>query len=156
MLASMTSSTSGPLSAQLEGVCNQGADDADLEAICEQQLQAPAGASHSTAQRPPAASKGIEEGLLMSEDIAVACAHDQTRPNAAADHCSMGGSSKGSYMPTQSTARGLSRYSPMSEVFAPRYLAGLVSTHGHLRSQHLCQTPFYGGEAYPVRTWLSS
>ena len=27
-------------------------------------------------------------------------------------------------------SRGLSRYSPMSEVFAPRYLAGLVSTHG--------------------------
>ena len=27
-------------------------------------------------------------------------------------------------------SRDLSRYSPMSEVFAPRYLAGLVSTHG--------------------------
>ena len=27
-------------------------------------------------------------------------------------------------------SKGLSRYSPMSEVFAPRYLAGLVSTHG--------------------------
>ena len=44
----------------------------------------------------------------------------------------------------------------MSEVFAPRYLAGLVSTHGWLRSRHLCQTPLNGGEAYPVRTWLSS
>ena len=27
-------------------------------------------------------------------------------------------------------SRGLSRYSIMSEVFAPRYLAGLVSTNG--------------------------
>ena len=27
-------------------------------------------------------------------------------------------------------ARCISRYSPMSEVFAPRYLAGLASTHG--------------------------
>ena len=44
----------------------------------------------------------------------------------------------------------------MSEVFAPRYLAGLVSTHGELRSRHLCQTPFKGGEAYPVHTWLVS
>ena len=44
----------------------------------------------------------------------------------------------------------------MSEVFAPRYLAGLVSTHGYLRSRHLCQTPLNGGEAYPVRTWLLS
>ena len=44
----------------------------------------------------------------------------------------------------------------MSEVFAPRYLAGLVSTHGWLRSRHLCQTPLNGGEAYPVRTWLLS
>ena len=54
---------------------------------------------------------------------------------------------------TISISRGLSRYSPMSEVFAPRYLAGLVSTHGQLRSRHLCQTPLNGGEAYPVRTW---
>ena len=44
----------------------------------------------------------------------------------------------------------------MSEVFAPRYLAGLVSTHGYLRSRHLCQTPLNGVEAYPVRTWLTS
>ena len=32
----------------------------------------------------------------------------------------------------------------MSEVCAPRYLAGLVSTHGQLRSRHLCQTPLNG------------
>ena len=46
----------------------------------------------------------------------------------------------------------------MSEVFkfAPRYLAGLVSTHRWMRSRHLCQTPLNGGEAYPVRTWLLS
>ena len=44
----------------------------------------------------------------------------------------------------------------MSEVSAPRYFAGLVSIHAQLRSRHLCQTPLYGGEAYPVRTWLSS
>ena len=53
-------------------------------------------------------------------------------------------------------SRVLSRYSPMSEVCAPRYLAGLVSTHGQLRSPHLCRTPLHVGEAYPVRTWLSS
>ena len=44
----------------------------------------------------------------------------------------------------------------MSEVFAPRYLAGLVSTHGKLRSWHSSQTPLNGGEAYRLRTWLSS
>ena len=37
-----------------------------------------------------------------------------------------------------------------------RYLAGLVSTHGKLRSRQLCQTPLNRGEAYHVRTWLSS
>ena len=52
--------------------------------------------------------------------------------------------------------RGLSRYSPMSEVCTPRYLAGFVSTHGELRSRHLCQTPLNGGGAYPVHTWMSS
>ena len=44
----------------------------------------------------------------------------------------------------------------MSEVYALTYLAGLVSTYGYLRRRHLCQTPSRGGEAYPVRTWLSS
>ena len=44
----------------------------------------------------------------------------------------------------------------MSEVCAPRYLAGLMSTHGELRSRHLCQMPLKGGGADPVRTWLSS
>ena len=44
----------------------------------------------------------------------------------------------------------------MCEVFAPIYLAGLVSTHGQLRSRHLCQTPLKGGEVHPVRTWLTS
>ena len=43
----------------------------------------------------------------------------------------------------------------MSEVRTPRYLAGLVPTHGCLRSRRLCQMPLNGGEAYPVRTWLS-
>ena len=51
-------------------------------------------------------------------------------------------------------SRGLSRYSPMSEVFAPRYLAGLMSTYGYLRSRHLCQTPLNGGEALP-RAYLA-
>ena len=51
---------------------------------------------------------------------------------------------------------GLSRDSPMSEVCALRYSAGLVSTYGNLRRQHLCQTPSCGGEAYPLPTWLSS
>ena len=37
-------------------------------------------------------------------------------------------------------------------VFAPRYLADLVSTHGQLISRHLCQTHFIRGEAHPVRT----
>ena len=50
----------------------------------------------------------------------------------------------------------LSRYSPISEVYAPRYLAGLVLTEGQSRSQHLCQTPLSMGEAYPVPLWLSS
>ena len=44
----------------------------------------------------------------------------------------------------------------MSKVLAPRYLAGLVSTHGYLRSRHLCQTLLNGSEAYPARTWLLS
>ena len=43
----------------------------------------------------------------------------------------------------------------MGEVCTPKYLADLVPTHGWLRSQHLCQMPLDGGEAYPVRTWLS-
>ena len=38
----------------------------------------------------------------------------------------------------------------MSDVCAPRYLAGLVSTQEKLRSPHLCQVPLNGGEAYPV------
>ena len=37
----------------------------------------------------------------------------------------------------------------MSEVFAPRYLAGLVSTHRWLRNRHLCQTPLNRGGIYP-------
>ena len=44
----------------------------------------------------------------------------------------------------------------MSEVCAPRYLAGLSCTHEYLRSERLCQTPLNRGDAYPVRTWLSS
>ena len=44
----------------------------------------------------------------------------------------------------------------MGEVFAPKYLAGLMSAHGYLRSRHFCQTPVYRGEAYPVSTWLTS
>ena len=48
----------------------------------------------------------------------------------------------------------------MSEVCAPRYLAGLMSTHRHLRSRHLCQRPLQGVEAYHLRTcrygsWLA-
>ena len=39
---------------------------------------------------------------------------------------------------------------------APRYLAGLMTTQGSLTSRQLCQMPLNGGEAYPVRTWLSS
>ena len=41
-----------------------------------------------------------------------------------------------------------------SEGSAPKYLAGLMSTHGYLRSLHSCQTPLDGGEAYP-RAYLA-
>ena len=41
----------------------------------------------------------------------------------------------------------------MSEVCAPRYLAGLGLT---LRRRHLCQKPLKGGDAYPMRIWLSA
>ena len=41
----------------------------------------------------------------------------------------------------------------MSEVCAPRYC--LVSTHGWLKAGTCAERPL-NGEAYPVRTWLSS
>ena len=44
----------------------------------------------------------------------------------------------------------------MSEVFAPRYLAGLVVYPWVVEKPALVQTPLNGGEAYPVRTWLLS
>ena len=37
----------------------------------------------------------------------------------------------------------------MSGVCAPRNLAGLMCAHAELKSQHLSQTPFNRGEAFP-------
>jgi hypothetical protein len=51
---------------------------------------------------------------------------------------------------------GLSRYSSMSEVYAVRYLAGLMSTYGYLRSRHLAKCLHVGVRLNPARTWLLS
>ena len=51
---------------------------------------------------------------------------------------------------------GLSAYSSMSAVYAMRYLVGLMSTYGYLRSRHLAKCLHTGVRLNPARTWLSS